>query len=109
MGMVINYELNDYLCRLFELGSQLPVLTDKIFAPHTEVFQGMSYSIKDGKKEGELPVLEVKKGSHRLLASPFSNTVIFNKKAIDLSSVVVYVDKTKTFYLPRELRSLFGE
>lgn len=109
MGMVINYELNDYLCRLFELGGQLPVLTDKIFAPHTEVFQGMSYSIKDGKKEGELPVLEVKKGSHRLLASPFSNTVIFNKKAIDLFSVVVYVDKTKTFYLPRELRSLFGE
>lgn len=109
MGMVINYELNDYLCRLFDLGGQLPVLTDKIFAPHTEVFQGMSYSIKGGEKEGELPVLEVKKGSRRLLVAPFSNTVIFNKKAVDLSSVVVYVDKTNTFYLPRELRSLFGE
>lgn len=109
MGMYMNYELNDYLCQLFDLRGQLPALTDRIFAPHTDVFQGMKFTIVRGKgktDESELPVLEVTKGSRKLRIAPFTNTVVLDKKVIELSSVIIYVDKTDTFYLPRELRLL---
>ena len=109
MGMYMNYELNDYLCRLFDLEGQLPALTDNIFAPHTDVFQGMKFTIVRGKgktDESELPMLEVTKGRRKLRITPFTNTVVLDKKVIELSSVIIYVDKTDTFYLPRELRAL---
>lgn len=38
IGMIINYELNDYLCRLFDLKDELPKLIDSIFSSHKEVF-----------------------------------------------------------------------
>ncbi|MDR2791943.1 MAG: alkaline phosphatase, partial [Tannerellaceae bacterium] len=79
--------------------------TENLFAPHTEVFHDCAYTIKPAAEGASSPTLSVKKGKKSLTAFPFTNLVKLGKKDIRLSSVIVYVDKTATFYLPRELRS----
>ena len=55
------------------------------------------------KKDG---VLTVKKGRKTLEIAPNTNIVKLNGEAKELSSVVVYVDKNDTYYLPLALRDM---
>lgn len=110
MGMHTNIELNHYLCALFGMTHDtLEELTSQNFAPHAEVFKDYTCEIVPAKEEGVVPTLVVKnKKSKRkqLVVTPFTNIVKAGKKAdeeIRLNSVVVYVDKNNTFYLPTSL------
>ena len=101
-GMLTNIELNHYLCSLYGMThDDLEQLTSQNFARHTDVFQGMKMSKKDG-------VLTVKKGRKMLEITPNTNIVKLNGEAKELSSVVVYVDKTDTYYLPLALRDMLN-
>jgi alkaline phosphatase len=80
----------------------LTTLTDSCFARHTDVFSGLSYSINDRTADGH-PVLTVKKGKHTLVIKDDSNLVLLNGQERMLNTVVVYVDKNNTFYLPAGL------
>ncbi|MDR0814140.1 MAG: alkaline phosphatase [Bacteroidales bacterium] len=102
MGQHTNVEVNQYLCKLLDFNTSLPDLTAKIFAKHSDVLKGYSYSI-DAK--GDLAVLTVKKGKNTLVLRASNSVAYLNKKPVDLGSVVVYVDKTDTFYLPADLLS----
>ncbi|MDR2804336.1 MAG: alkaline phosphatase [Dysgonamonadaceae bacterium] len=99
-GHHTNIELNHYLRRSLGL-ENLEALTDAYFAKHSDVFNGYSYAVT---VKNNIPVLEVKNKKNRLEIRPNTNTVWLNGKAIQLNSVVVYVDKNETFYLPQELR-----
>lgn len=113
LGMHSNIELNHYLCALlgFEKG-KLDKLSAQTFAPHTEVFEDYNCEIIPSKEEKGSPVLVVKNKKDKkkqITITPFSNIVKAGKKGEDeirLNSVVVYVDKNNTFYLPTKLTDL---
>ncbi len=104
-GNVRNTEVNRYLQEVSGLESSLQELSDRIFAKHPEVFKGMSYSIN--RENPDFPVLMVKKGRTRMEIPAFSSVGRKNGKPFDIGSVVVYIDKNDTFYLPVSLREMF--
>ena len=110
LGMNTNIELNEYLCNLFGLThGNLEDLTSKNFARHTDVFEDYTCEIVPATDEKGSPTLIVKNKKDKkkqLTITPFSNIVKSGKKGQDeirLNSVVVYVDKNNTFYLPASL------
>lgn len=99
-GMLTNIELNHYLCNVSGFThDDLDRLTAENFAPHTTVFDGLKYNIKEG-------VLTVKNKKKTLVITPNTNIVTLNGQPQTLSTVVVYVDKNNTFYVPRSLVNL---
>ena len=107
LGMHTNIELNHYLCALFGMTHDtLEELTAGNFAPHTEVFKDFKCEIVPAKDEKGSPSLVVKNKKKQINITPFSNIVTIGKKGqeeIRLNSVIVYVDKNNTFYLPTKL------
>lgn len=101
-GVHFGFEVNDYLCSLFKLDGKLPELTEQSFAKHTTVFKGMDYkpSISAADSIAELTVVSGKK---KLMVRQNSSIATLNGKEMQLSTVVVYVDRNKTFYLPASL------
>ena len=49
--------------------------------------------------------LTVKNKRNVLVADSYENYFMINNKKVDLESVIVYMDKNKTFYLPKNLRN----
>lgn len=103
-GHVKNTEVNAYLQQVAGLDYSLVELTDRIFAQHDQVFTGLNYSID--KTDPDFPVLRVKKGRNTLEIKAFSSVIQRNGKPRDIGSVVVYIDKNDTFYLPKNLVEL---
>jgi alkaline phosphatase len=103
-GRRTNVELNRYLSQVLALPSQ-DECTSSLFAPHSEVFHDCTYNIESPAEGEAFPTLSVKKGKESLTIYPFTNLVKVGKKTVRLESVIVYVDRTATFYLPRSLRS----
>jgi alkaline phosphatase len=109
-GCITNVELNKYMSDILETGN-LKEHTDNYFAKHTEVFKDFKWRINIAADNKEFPILEVenpKKKKSKLIINPYSNIALLNGKEIKLNSVVVYVDKTNTFYLPKSLREIFN-
>ncbi|MDR1780396.1 MAG: alkaline phosphatase [Tannerella sp.] len=105
-GMLTNVELNHYLAAALGLTGKLDELTATKFAPHQKVFDGLTYSIIPSKEEKGSPTLVVKTKKKQLTITPNTNIVKTGKKndeTISLQSVVIYVDKNETFYLPEDL------
>jgi alkaline phosphatase len=100
-GHVKNTDVNEYLQKVTGLETSLQELSDRIFAKHEQVFAGMKYSID--KKDPDFPILRVKKGKNTLEIKAFSSVAQLNGKPFDIGSVVVYIDKNDTFYLPAAL------
>lgn len=107
IGMNTNIEMNAYLCALFGFNrDKLDELSDRNFARHTDVFKDYKYEIIPAGDKNAFPTLVVKNKKKQLTISPFTNLVKAGKKGqeeIRLNSVIVYVDKNNTFYLPKKL------
>jgi alkaline phosphatase len=107
-GHHTNIELNHYLRRSAGLEQSLESLTEKYFAKHTDVFEGYTYTI-NAVAEGK-PVLEVKDKKNKkktiLEITPNTNIVKLKGQEVELSSVIIYVDKNNTFYVPQSLKDL---
>lgn len=104
VGMNTNTEINQYLSAALGLKKPLQDMTKEIFAKHTEVFNGMEYTIE--KEEKEFPVLRVRKGDMTLSIPAFKSIAYLNGKEISLGSVTVYIDKNDTFYIPKSLAKM---
>lgn len=100
-GNVRNVDVNKYLLEVSGIDKPLQQLSDEIFAKHTDVFADMKMSID--KKNPDFPVLNVSKGRKKLEITAFSSVAKLNGKSFDIGSVVVYIDKNDTFYLPKSL------
>ncbi|OPZ27539.1 MAG: Alkaline phosphatase 3 precursor [Bacteroidetes bacterium ADurb.BinA174] len=100
-GNVRNTEVNKYLQKVLGLDKSLQELSDEIFVKHTDVFAGQKFIVN--KKDPEFPVLTIKKGKNTLEIRAFSSVAKLNGKPFDIGSVVVYIDKNDTFYLPKKL------
>jgi alkaline phosphatase len=106
-GHHTNVELNHYMRHSLGLAEgALDEITKTCFVKHTDVFKGYQYTIKN---EGNSPVLEVKSKKHKLEIPAYTHTIRHNGKAVKLNSVVVYVDKNNTFYLPSSLAELLAK
>ena len=104
-GVISNIEANDYLCRQLGLTGQLSALTENIFTNHQELFpDAKSVTIDSLDKHQYRLTVQYKK--HKLVANSYDNYVTIDKQIIPLSSVVVFMEKNKTFYLPKELREM---
>lgn len=102
-GIISNIEVNEYLCRQMGLTGQLPALTERIFTNHHELFYDAKNITIDSLDKDQFR-LTVQYKKHKLVANSFANYVTIDKQIIPLSSVVVFMEKNKTFYLPKELR-----
>lgn len=100
-GRNTNMEINHYLSDVLGLQTKLPDLTKQIFAKHSDVFAG--YNIQIDRKNPDSPILIVKNKRKTLEIPAFKSIAYLNKQAFDLGSVVVYIDKNDTFYLPQNL------
>jgi len=106
-GVLFNFQINDYLCGLMKLNKRLPELTEKYFAKHSDVFRGMEYSIEKGKDKDH-PVLKVVKNGKVMLLTDDSSIIEVDGVLYDLPTVIVYVDKNNTFYLPVNIVDYFN-
>lgn len=100
-GNVRNTELHDYLYKVSGLEKPLKQLTGELYAKHTDVFAGYKMSVTD--TDSDYPVLVVKNRRNTLEVKAHSSVALLNGVPFDLGSVVVYIDKNETFYLPRNL------
>lgn len=106
MGMYTNIELNHYMTAAVGLTGKLDELTDANFAPHTEVLKDYTYTVLPPATEKGNPTLVVKNKKKQLTITPYTNIVKLGKKGkeeVRLQTVIVYVDKNETFYLPRAI------
>lgn len=100
-GNVRNVDVNKYLVEVSGIDLTLQDLSDQLFAKHTDVFANLKYTVD--KKDEDFPILTVKKGKNTLEIKAFSSVAKHNGKPFDIGSVVVYIDKNDTFYLPKSL------
>jgi alkaline phosphatase len=105
-GFHTNIELNHYMREAMGLESRFESLTDEYFAKHTDVFNGYAYTIETLNDQ---PVLKVKNKKTTIEIQPNTNLAKLNGKELKLNSVVVYVDKNNTFYLPQSLKNWLVE
>jgi alkaline phosphatase len=102
-GFHTNIELNHYMREAMGLEEHLEPLTDAYFAKHAEVFKDYRYTLDTLNND---PVLRVKHKRTIMEVRPNTNVIKLNGKEVKSRSVIVYVDKNNTFYLPRDLREL---
>ena len=102
MGVPTNIDVHKYLARQMGLTDKMNELTEEIYADHHKVFEG--YDIKIDSVDKYNRRLTVKNKRNVLIADSYANYVMVNNKCVDLNSVIVYVDKNNTFYLPKSLR-----
>lgn len=102
-GVPTNIDVFNYLCRQMGLTGEMKQLTEDIYADHHQVFEG--YDMKIDSLDKYHYRLTVKNKRNVLVADSYENYFMINNKKVDLESVIVYMDKNKTFYLPKNLRN----
>ena len=102
-GLLDGTEINKYILAELGLTGALDRLTNRIFSPHTIVFEGMEYEIINDQDAGTF-TLKVNNGNKSLAIEGNTNIAVINGKSVRLPSVAVYVSENETFYLPRNLR-----
>lgn len=102
MGLHTGPELHAYIAEQVGLKDRLAPLTASIFARHQDVFAGLDIEITDDRA-GKMVV---KSDKHTMEIQGECSYVILDGQRKPLESVIVYVDRNKTFYLPQELRKM---
>lgn len=103
MGMNTNIDIFKYLYSVSGLQTPMDEMTAKLFAKHTDVFNAKGITTTIDKTDKDFPILVVKKGKKTLEIPAHKSIGFLNKEQFDLGSVVVYIDKNDTFYLPANL------
>jgi len=115
-GHHTNIELNTYLRSSLGLKQSLESLTNAHFAKHTDIFPSGSFRLDTAVvrdtadryryEVNALLTVDNKDNGNHLEIRPNTNIIKLNGKEIELNSVIVYVDKNNTFYLPRSVAKL---
>jgi alkaline phosphatase len=100
-GFVTNIQLHEYLCRQLNLTDSLSKLTSEIYADHHKVFK--DYTTRIDSLAPNHYKLVVKNKKNTLEADSYTNFITVNKKKIEIPSIIVYMHKNNTFYLPENL------
>lgn len=100
-GCHTNVEINEYLCKQMGFQAPLAQLTDELFVDHNKVFA--DYQVKIDSLGPYQYRLTAKYKKNTLTADSYTSYVTVNKKKYDIGSVMVYMPKNNTFYVPKEL------
>lgn len=100
-GYVTNIQLHEYLCDQLHLTDSLSKLTSEIYADHHKVFG--DYTTRIDSLAPNHYKLVVKNKKNTLEADSYTNFITVNKKKIELPSIIVYMHRNNTFYLPKNL------
>lgn len=99
-GHVKNYEINPYICEQLGWSGKLAQITDTIYIPHYKLYSNLEGKIDDHDPLN--PTLTYQINGKTLTYYGFTNYAIFNGQKIEFQSVIVYIDKNKTFYIPNQ-------
>ena len=105
-GWTTNTELGHYIQSLWGMNqSKMDQFTDRIFAPHKQVFAAYQTTIQKSEEKNVWPKLTVTNPANgkQLTAYAFSNIIEVDGKQTQLPSVITYVDRNDMFYLPANL------
>lgn len=107
-GWNTNVDLHRYICRQLGIEDRLPELTSQWFTPHQAVFKNVDLLETEEREDGRV-VLIIEKDNNRMEIENNTNYILFNGVKITQSSVMVYVDRNHTFYIPGSLSSFFPD
>lgn len=112
-GMLTNVQLNEYLCNMLgTTHASLDSLTAANFARHKDVLMGFQNTITTTKYQGKdaftLTAKGKIQGKNTILTLHAGSNIVEVKngkkiRLVELPAITVYVDKTETFYLKRDL------
>lgn len=100
-GCCTNVEVNEYLCKQMGFAAPLSQLTDELFVDHRKVFA--DYQARVDSLGPYHYRLTAKYKKNTLVADSYTSFVTVNNKKYDIGSVMVYMPKNETFYVPKEL------
>lgn len=82
------------------LDNQLEKLTNQFYTPHYQLYPNSKTTIDDQDKLS--PTLTVELDGQKIVYYGNTNYAILDGKRIEFSSIIIYIDKNKTFYLPNQ-------
>ncbi|HOS57446.1 MAG TPA: alkaline phosphatase [Bacteroidales bacterium] len=101
-GLITNVEVHHFLREALHLENSIDSLTNECFVPHQLLFQSAS-QLKIDSINPSTVQLHAVVGKSKIVVESYDNFIKINNQPIKLSSVPIYVDKNRTFYLPREI------
>ena len=110
-GIITNTQLNDYICKELGFPSRevLVELSDKLYAPHLQVFDGCELEVVPGE---DYPTLFVRKDGRQLRIPAYHSEVYLSdtegtERGVRTPCPVVYMQENGQFYLDKALAELF--
>lgn len=101
VGFNTNIQLHDYLRALTGMPLTMKEVSDKYYAPHTEVFAGCKMTLSGDEAQDK--VLTVKKDGHTYVLRAFTSLYTLDGVEHELPIATVYNDEDDILYLPRTL------
>lgn len=98
-GHVKNYQINPFICQEAGWEGKLEQITDSIYVPHYQVYNQVQGEIND--QDPLNPTLTYIIDGKKIVYYGFTNYATIDDQKIEFSSVIVYIDKNKTFYIPK--------
>ena len=102
-GFMLSTDVNRYMRKVLGLKEELEDMSDRLFAPHYEVFKDYDYTVST--EDGEA-VLTVTCQDKTIEVKSNRSFIVVNGEVKELGSVVPYIRENKTFYLPAATRDL---
>ncbi len=99
-GVITNTQLNQYMCNVIGLKTDLKTLSIRDFSKASDVFPGCTLSVS---KEKRYPVLTVTGGGHTLVIPAWHSTYTLDGKEISTPHPAVYMPDNDTFYVSTTL------
>lgn len=102
-GIITNTDLNNYMCKVMGLKTDLRTLSIRDFSKAADVFPGCSLSVE---KEGEYPILTVTGNGHTLVIPAWHSTYTLDGRPVSTPHPAVYMVENDTFYVSTTLGKL---
>lgn len=98
LGHIKNYEVHQYITQQWGWDQKLQTLTKEYYTPHYQLYPNLKGEIND--KDKVSPTLTYEIDGKIITYYGNTNYAIVDGKKVVFESIIIYIDKNKTFYLP---------
>lgn len=99
-GHLQNYEVHQYIAEQMGWGQKLDEKTKEYYVSHYQLYPNNKGIINDNDKVS--PTLTFEIDGKRIIYYGNTNYAIVDGEKVVFESIIVYIDKNKTFYLPNK-------
>ena len=99
-GLVKNYEVHQYITQQMEWQNKMQEKTYNWYVPHYQLYPNVKAVINDQNKVS--PTLTYEINGNTIVYFGNTNYATINGEKVEFESIIVYIDKNKTFYLPNK-------